>query len=191
MKRAIAIVFSIVLIVLTTGLAAADESANSTDNKKLILSELKTALNNDVGLDIYNDVEKILMLDDIVVTDAQREEILGIDFASELSEIEYKGIVWSDYTSKEQAGAMRLANRICDILGLTFKIDPSGDYQQQSDISISIYKDGKRVGVIRGDAKTDIATLPSYWYLVGGGALVLLAAGVALIVFRNREVAQG
>lgn len=185
MKRIISALIAVLLLLGTVATAIAD---TNSENKKTLLENLKSTLNSSEGLDIYNDVEKIIMLDEITVSDEQLAHILSIQYDEELAGVEYKGIVWSEYTDAEQAAALRVANEVCDTLGLTFKIDPSNDAQQESDISVSIYKDGKLMGVIRGDAKTDVANTPTVWYLVGGGVLVALAIIIAVIVFRKRDV---
>lgn len=182
------ILIGFVALLMLVCLVAPTSANTDAENKKELLDNLKKNLDMDSCLDIYNSVENIIMREEITVSDEQLTSILAIDYSTELSSVEYKGIVWGEYTDAEQGSALRVANQICDILGLTFKIDPTNDAQQESDISVSVYKDGKLMGIIRGDAKTDVASSPTLWYLVGGGVLVVLAILVAIIVFRKREV---
>ncbi|MDO4543438.1 MAG: hypothetical protein Q4C01_02695 [Clostridia bacterium] len=186
MKKFIAVLVAVLLTVAFCATAAADTQQNKTE----LLARLKEVLNGEEGLDIYNQVEKIIQRDEIEVSDDQLASVLAIDYSEALGDVEYKGIVWSEYTDSEQASAMRLANEVCDILGLTFNIDPSNDSQREGYISISVYKDGKLMGVIDGDAKTDVVNRPVIWYLVGGGVLVVIAIVLAVVVFRRRDTAN-
>ncbi|MDO4564363.1 MAG: hypothetical protein Q4C04_01970 [Clostridia bacterium] len=185
MKRLISLCLAFALALSFSAVAFA---GTNDENKQSLLSNLKSMLNDEEGLDIYNQVEKIINREEITVSDEQLSAVLAIDYSTELANVAYKGIVWGEYTDAEQASALRVANEVGDILGLTFTIDPSNDSQLEGYISVSVYKDGKLMGVIDGDAKTDVANATTVWYLVGGGVLLALAIAIAVIVFRKRDV---
>ncbi|MDD3401466.1 MAG: hypothetical protein PHT58_07570 [Eubacteriales bacterium] len=185
MKKTITIIIAALLLVCMAVPAAANTDA---ENKEKLLDTLKENLDMDTCLTIYNCIEKIINKEQVTVSDEQLSQLLAIDFAKELADVTDKGVKWSDYSDAEQASAINVATQICSIMGLTYRIDTANDPQQESNISVSIYKDGVFLGSIYADAKTDVAVSPSVWYLVGGGALVLLAVIVAVVVFRKRNV---
>ncbi len=89
------------------------------------------------------------------------------------------------YTEADFGIAADLINKICDELGLDYSIDPSNDSQNEYARVITIKKDGKLLGRINSDAKTDVGDRPSGAWLIGGGILIgaaaLSAAALAIV----------
>ena len=94
------------------------------------------------------------------------------------------------YTAEDLSIAIDLINSVCNALDLDCSIDPSNDSQNEYARVITIKKDGKVLGRINSDAKTDVATVASPVWIILGGVLVLGAVGVAVVLLtRRREVA--
>ncbi len=86
------------------------------------------------------------------------------------------------YTDEDFAIAAELIVGICDELGLGFSIDPSNDSQNEYARVITITKDGKVLGKINSDAKTDVGERPSIGWIIGGGVLIFGAAVLGLVL---------
>jgi hypothetical protein len=86
------------------------------------------------------------------------------------------------YTDADFEIAADLINRVCDELGLEYSIDPSNDSQNEYARVITIKKNGKLLGRINSDAKTDVGDRPSTGWLIGGGVLIGLAAIAAAVL---------
>ena len=71
---------------------------------------------------------------------------------------------------------------ICDELGLGYSIDPSNDSQNEYARVITVTKNGKVLGRINSDAKTDVGERPSIGWIIGGGVLIGGAAVLGLIL---------
>ena len=80
------------------------------------------------------------------------------------------------YTDADFEIAAELINKVCDELDLEYSIDPSNDSQNEYARVITIKKNGKLLGRINSDAKTDVGERPSNGWLIGGVALIAAAA---------------
>jgi hypothetical protein len=95
------------------------------------------------------------------------------------------------YTDADFEIAADLINRVCDELGLEYSIDPSNDSQNEYARVITIKKNGKLLGRINSDAKTDVGNRPSTGWIIGGGVLIgaaaIAAAVLAAVTGRKRR----
>lgn len=93
------------------------------------------------------------------------------------------------YTDADFEVAAELIEQIANELGLDYSIDPSNDSQNEYARVITIKKDGKLIGRINSDAKTDVGDRPSLGWIIGGGILIGGAAAfaVVLVVFVERK----
>jgi hypothetical protein len=93
------------------------------------------------------------------------------------------------YTDEDFEIAAELIKKICAELGLSYSIDPSNDSQNEYARVITIKKDGKLLGRINSDAKTDVGDAPSKGWIIGGGILIGAAAvfGIVLVVVTERK----
>ena len=71
---------------------------------------------------------------------------------------------------------------MCHELGLGYSIDPSNDSQNEYARVLTITKNGKVLGKINSDAKTDVGERPSIGWIIGGGILIGGAAVLGLIL---------
>lgn len=86
------------------------------------------------------------------------------------------------YTDEDFEIAAELIEKICTELGLEYTIDPSNDSQNEYARVITIKKDGKLLGRINSDAKTDVGSAPSLGWIIGGGILIAAAAAFAIVL---------
>ena len=93
------------------------------------------------------------------------------------------------YTEEDFEVAAQLIEKIANELGLEYSIDPSNDSQNEYARVITIKKNGKLLGRINSDAKTDVGDAPSLGWIIGGGILIGAAAvfAVVLIVLTERK----
>ena len=93
------------------------------------------------------------------------------------------------YTDEDFAVAAELIEKIANELGLEYSIDPSNDSQNEYARVVTIKKDGKLIGRINSDAKTDVGDAPSLGWIIGGGILIGAAAvfAVVLVVVTERK----
>jgi hypothetical protein len=93
------------------------------------------------------------------------------------------------YTDEDFEIAAGLIENICAELGLEYSIDPSNDSQNEYARVITIKKDGKLIGRINSDAKTDVGSVPSKGWIIVGGILIGAAAifAIVLVVFVERK----
>ncbi len=91
------------------------------------------------------------------------------------------------YTEEDFAIASELIEKICNELGLEYSIDPSNDSQNEFARVITVRKDGKLLGRINSDAKTDVDRVPSKGWIIGGGVLIGAAAVFAAVLIVNME----
>ena len=90
---------------------------------------------------------------------------------------------------KAREKAAELIEKIANELGLEYSIDPSNDSQNEYARVVTIRKDGKLIGRINSDAKTDVGDAPSLGWIIGGGILIGAAAvfAVVLVIFTERK----
>lgn len=131
----------------------------------------------------------VLRSDEIVVTADNYKNILryvnetvSVQRLSENAELDH-------YTDEDFAIAAELIEKIANELGLEYSIDPSNDSQNEYARVITIKKDGKLIGRINSDAKTDVGDAPSLGWIIGGGVLIGAAAvfAVVLVIFVERK----
>ena len=93
------------------------------------------------------------------------------------------------YTDEDFTIAAELIEKIANELGLEYSIDPSNDSQNEYARVVTIKKDGKLIGRINSDAKTDVGDTPSSGWIIGGGVLIGAAAvfAVVLVIFVERK----
>jgi hypothetical protein len=93
------------------------------------------------------------------------------------------------YTDEDFTIAAELIEKIANELGLEYSIDPSNDSQNEYARVVTIKKDGKLIGRINSDAKTDVSDAPSSGWIIGGGVLIGAAAvfAVVLVIFVERK----
>lgn len=185
MKRMLCVVLAALLLLFASvSLAATDD-----ENKDKIMESLeKTVLSNHPA--ILKQVERILYMDALTVSDEQATELLALKLAqSDLTFVD-KGTSLYDYTEQEQEIAIDYINRVCTILDISYTISPTNDKQSDNAVVISVYKDGKLLGKIDSDAKTDLADGPTIWYLVAGGACVLAAIALAIVLAARKRRAN-
>lgn len=93
------------------------------------------------------------------------------------------------YTDADFEIAAKLINQICDELDLEYSIDPSNDSQNEYARVITIKKNGKLLGRINSDAKTDVGERPANGWLIGGFALIAAAAifTAAFLIANDRK----
>lgn len=91
------------------------------------------------------------------------------------------------YTDADFEIAADLIEKIAAELGLDYSIDPSNDSQNEYARVITIKKDGKVLGRINSDAKTDVGNAPSRGWIIGGGILIGAAAVFAVVLVINVE----
>ena len=127
-------------------------------------------------------MSKILYLDDITVTaDNYNRIILLVQKAIDTQKLS-DGASLDHYTDEDFAIAAELIGGICDELGLGYSIDPSNDSQNEYARVVTITKNGKVLGKINSDAKTDVGERPSVGWIIGGGVLIGGAAVLGLIL---------
>ena len=124
----------------------------------------------------------VLRSDEIVVTADNYKNILryvnetvSVQRLSENAELDH-------YTDEDFAIAAKLIEKIANELGLEYSIDPSNDSQNEYARVITIKKDGKLIGRINSDAKTDVGDAPSLGWIIGGGVLIGAAAVFAVVL---------
>ena len=94
-----------------------------------------------------------------------------------------------NYTEEDLEIAAKLIEQICAELGLEYSIDPSNDSQNEYARVITIKKNGKLLGRINSDAKTDVSDAPSLGWIIGGGVLIGAAAifAIVLVIVMERK----
>ncbi|MBQ6078112.1 MAG: hypothetical protein IJK88_08420 [Clostridia bacterium] len=149
--------------------------------KDLLMDSLKqTLLGKNASL--KSQLSKILYLDDITVTaDNYNRIVLLVQNAINTQKLS-DGASLDHYTDEDFAIAAKLIGGICDELGLGYSIDPSNDSQNEYARVVTITKNGKVLGRINSDAKTDVGERPSIGWIIGGGVLIGGAAVLGLIL---------
>jgi hypothetical protein len=100
-----------------------------------------------------------------------------------------EGASLEHYTDADFEIAAELIEKIANELGLQYSIDPSNDSQNEYARVITIKKNGKLLGRINSDAKTDVGDAPALGWIIGGGILIGAAAifGIVLLVITERK----
>ena len=127
-------------------------------------------------------ISKILYLDDITVTAENYNHIVSLVQNAIRTQTLSDGAALDHYTDEDFAIAADIIKGICDELGLGYSIDPSNDSQNEYARVITITKDGKVLGKINSDAKTDVGERPSIGWIIGGGVLIAAAVAFAVVL---------
>lgn len=131
---------------------------------------------------IKTQLRNILRSDEIVVTaDNYRNIVRRVKETIETQQLS-EGAALDSYTDEDFEVAAGLVEYICTELGLDYSIDPSNDSQNEYARVITIKKDGKLLGRINSDAKTDVGDRPSIGWLIGGGIFIGAAAVFAAVL---------
>lgn len=156
--------------------------------KDLLMDTFKqTRFGNNVSMNAQ--IAKILYLDEITVTAENYVNIVKtVNRVLKTSKISDSATL-NHYTDEDLAVASEIIKGICDELGLGYSIDPSNDSQNEYARVITITKNGKTLGKINSDAKTDLGDQPSIGWIIGGGVLIGAAAafGIVLVVVSGRR----
>lgn len=159
--------------------------------KDLLMDAFKqTALGQDASMRAQ--ISKILYRDDITVTAENYTHIvIAVNKAIKEGKLS-EGASLSHYTEADMRLAVELIDSICDELDVDYSIDPSNDSQNEYARVVTISKNGKVLGKINSDAKTDLGDLPSIGWVIGGGVLITAAAafGLALVVYASKRKEQ-
>lgn len=131
----------------------------------------------------------ILRSDEIVVTADNYKNILRYVNETVNQQQLSEDAALDHYTDEDFAIAAELIEKIANELGLEYSIDPSNDSQNEYARVVTIKKDGKLIGRINSDAKTDVGDAPSLGWIIGGGILIGAAAvfAVVLVIFVERK----
>lgn len=170
-------------------------SAAQTDDsvyKDLLMDALdQTLLGKNVSLRAQ--IAKILYLDEVTVNADQYNRIVILVQNAIRTQRLSDNAALDSYTDEDFAIAAELIGGICDELGLGFSIDPSNDSQNEYARVVTVTKNGKVLGQINSDAKTDVGDRPSIGWIIGGGVLICGAAALGLVlvlaVTRRRRTA--
>ena len=127
-------------------------------------------------------IAKILYHDAVKVTADNYNRILLLAKDALHSEQLSENASLDHYTEEDFAVAAALIDSVCHELGLGYSIDPSNDSQNEYARVLTITKNGKVLGKINSDAKTDVGERPSIGWIIGGGILIGGAAVLGLIL---------
>lgn len=127
-------------------------------------------------------ISKVLYLDDVKVNADNYNRILLLVQNTIRTQKLSDGASIDHYTDADFQIAAELIGGICDELDLSYSIDPSNDSQNEYARVVTITKDGKVLGRINSDAKTDVGERPSIGWIIGGGVLIGGAAALGLIL---------
>lgn len=166
------------------------DAVRTSDEYKALLMDAFDQTVLGANTNVREQIKKILYRDEITVdATAYHAIITAVEQSIETHALS-AGASLDSYTAEDLAVAVELIDAVCGALGLDFTIDPSNDSQNEYARVITIKKDGKVLGKINSDAKTDVADAPSGLWLIAGGALLLAAAGAAVaLLMRRRELA--
>lgn len=134
-------------------------------------------------------IAHILRSDEIVVTADNYKNIVRYVNETVSAQQLSADAALDHYTDEDFGVAAELIEQIANELGLEYSIDPSNDSQNEYARVVTIKKDGKLIGRINSDAKTDVGDAPSLGWIIGGGVLIGAAAvfAVVLVIFMERK----
>ncbi len=171
------------------------EEGSDTYKERLMDSFDQTVLSLDKNL--RNQLRNVLYREEITVTAENYKNIMRYVNDAMTKRSLSEDAALDHYTEQDYNIAVELIEKICDELDLDYSIDPSNDSQNEFTKVITIKKNGKVLGRINSDAKTDeveeIAAedpkKPQIGWIIGGGVLIAAAAvfGVVLIVRMERK----
>ena len=193
MKRMISALLLCVLL-LTAALPAFAEGEDiyidavhlSDEYKDMLMDSFdRTVLGQNSN--VREQLKKILYLDTVTVDAAAYNQIIAAVNKAITTETLSTGATLDAYTESDLAIAAELISEICDALDLDFAIDPSIDSQNEYARVITIKKNGKVLGRINSDAKTDVANPASVLWIVIGGLLLLVSLWLGLWQMTQRR----
>jgi hypothetical protein len=151
----------------------------SDEYKDMLMDSFdQTVLGQNVN--VREQLKKILYNDAVTVDAAAYNLIMSsVQKAVDSSSLS-PGASLESYTNEDLAIAVGLIANICSALDLDFAIDPSNDSQNEYARVITIRKDGKVLGMINSDAKTDVASSVSPIWLIIGGILLIAAVWIGI-----------
>jgi hypothetical protein len=171
------------------------EETSDTYKERLMDSFDQTVLAAEKN--IRNQLRNVLYREEITVTAENYKNIMRYVNDAMTKRSLSEDAALDHYTEQDYNIAVELIEKICDELDLDYSIDPSNDSQNEFTKVITIKKNGKVLGRINSDAKTDeveeIAAedpkKPQIGWIIGGGVLIAAAAvfGVVLIVRMERK----
>lgn len=134
-------------------------------------------------------IEHVLRSEEITVTADNYKNIIRYVNEAVSNQQLSQDAALDHYTEEDFEVAAQLIEKIANELGLEYSIDPSNDSQNEYARVITIKKNGKLLGRINSDAKTDVGDAPSLGWIIGGGILIGAAAvfAVVLIVLTERK----
>lgn len=194
-KRIMAWVLAAVLLLAAVPAFAAGEDVyidavhTSDEYKDMLMDAFDTTVLGK-NANIRQQLKKILYQDAVTVDATAYHAILSsVETAIQTQSLSENASLEA-YTSEDLAVAVDLINSVCGALDLDCSIDPSNDSQNEYARVITIKKNGKVLGRINSDAKTDVANQVSVTWIVIGGVLVAGAVAVAVVLLtRRREIA--
>jgi hypothetical protein len=144
-----------------------------------------------------NQLRNVLYREEITVTSENYKNILRyVDDAKNKKSLS-DGAALDHYTEEDYAIAVELIAKICDELDLDWSVDPSNDSQNEFARVITIKKNGKVLGKINSDAKTDEVEpepaapedpkKPKLGWIIAGGVLIAAAAAFAVVLVVRME----
>ena len=163
-------------------------AGNSDTYKEWLMDSFDQTLlgkNENLRRQLFN----ILRSDEITVTADNYKNILRYVNDTVSKQQLSEDAALDHYTDEDFTIAAELIEKIANELGLEYSIDPSNDSQNEYARVVTIKKDGKLIGRINSDAKTDVSDTPSSGWIIGGGVLIGAAAvfAVVLVIFVERK----
>ena len=155
--------------------------SDSRAYKELLMDSLDQTVLGD-NASIKAQLQKILYLDEVEVTADNYNRIIILVQNTINTHTLSEDAALDHYTEDDFLIAAELIDGICDELGLGYSIDPSNDSQNEYARVITVTKNGKVLGRINSDAKTDVGERPSIGWIIGGGVLIGGAAVLGLIL---------
>ncbi|MBR0081406.1 MAG: hypothetical protein IJP98_01555 [Clostridia bacterium] len=165
------------------------DAVHSSDEYKALLMDAFDQTVLGANTNVRQQLKKILYLDSIEVDATAYNAIVSAVQRTLDTQSLSEGATLDSYTEQDLAVAVELINAVCDALDLDCSIDPSNDSQNEYARVITIKKNGKVLGKINSDAKTDVGERASVVWIAVGGALLLaaLASGVWILTHRREN----
>ncbi len=195
MKRVIsALLLCVLLLAALPAFAEGEDiyidAVRSSDEYKNMLMDSfdQTVLGQNSN--VREQLKKILYLDAVTVDGAAYNQIIAAVNKAIATESLSAGASLDAYTESDLAIAVELISEICNALDLDFAIDPSVDSQNEYARVITVKKNGKVLGRINSDAKTDVANPASVLWIVIGGLLLLGSLWLGLWQLTQRRCSE-
>lgn len=186
MKKVISLCVACLLVVGM--MAFAGFSASAATPKEDIVAAVKAAMPDKYEEEYLPMLENVL--NQIDVTAAQAEEVIGYIDAVKAAIKTDKGSSLSEYTREEIDIVLDNFDKSCTALGLTYEFVDAEDPDHEGDVDCIIYTDeGKKIGSVDGDGvKKTGAAETNTTLMIAFAAFVVVAAGAA--VYSKKLVAS-